>query len=199
MLFVPYLKQKLRRPYNVDVTLVAGSCKANRHGWTRVRYAAGQGALSGAGTRALDALAFLCGTGLLPSMVVLRSGILLQLLRYGISGAGLALVFALVYESVLHCSEAGPQLANALAFLVTLVLGYVIHSRWSFRDHGTRMAPLRSTTRFLVVNLASFALNIFWVWLLVKQIGLSSHLPLVPILGVTPWLSFWFNRQWTFG
>eukprot|EP01037_Dinobryon_pediforme_P012729 gene12729-12825_t len=39
------------------------------------------------------------------------------LVRYGISGAGLALIFSLVYESVLHVSGARPQLANALAFL----------------------------------------------------------------------------------
>jgi putative flippase GtrA len=128
-----------------------------------------------------------------------RKELLGQLVRYGISGVGVTLFFSLLYEAVLHFPGAGPQLANTLAFMVSVVVGYVIHSRWSFRDHGTRDAPMRSTSRFLMVNLVGFTLNSFWVWLIAKRLGLSPHLPLVPIVLITPWLSFWLNRRWTFG
>jgi putative flippase GtrA len=128
-----------------------------------------------------------------------RNELIGQLVRYGISGVGVTLFFSIVYEAVLRISSLGPLWANTIGFLWAVVVGYVIHSRWSFRDHGTRDAPIRSTTRFLIVNLAGFALNSFWVWLIAKRMGLSPHLPLVPIVLITPWLSFWLNRRWTFG
>lgn len=127
-----------------------------------------------------------------------RNALLGQLLRYGITGAGLALAFALVYEAVLRVVAEAPQLANVVAFLASTSLGYVVHSRWSFRGHGLSEAFWSSAAKFFCVNLASFAVNVFWVWLLVNQMGLSPHAPLLPILGLTPWLSFWVNRNWTF-
>jgi putative flippase GtrA len=121
-----------------------------------------------------------------------------QLLRYGITGAGLALAFAVVYEAVLRVMPGAPQLANALAFFASTLLGYVIHSRWSFRGHSQGNAPIPSALKFLVVNISSFAANVFWVWLLVRHLGLSPNAPLLPILGLTPLMSFWLNRHWTF-
>jgi putative flippase GtrA len=125
-----------------------------------------------------------------------QNALFVQLLRYGITGAGLALAFAVVYEAVLRVIAGAPQLANALAFLASTALGYVIHSRWSFRGHRDALMP--SALKFFVVNAGSFAANVFWVWLLVNNLKLSPHAPLLPILGLTPWISFWFNRNWTF-
>ena len=127
-----------------------------------------------------------------------RNALLGSLLRYGITGAGLALPFSLVYEAVLHFSPGSPQLANALAFMVTTVLGYLIHSSWSFRGHATGTVALAGMGKFLIVNLCSFALNGFWVWLIVQHWQFPAHAALVPILGMTPWLSFVFNRYWAF-
>ena len=128
-----------------------------------------------------------------------QNALLGQLLRYGITGAILALAFALVYEAVLRGIGAGPQIANGLAFLASTALGYVMHSRWSFRGHAQSDALAPQALKFLVVNVASFGANVFWVWLLVDCLHLSPHAPLLPILGLTPWLSFWVNRNWTFG
>ena len=60
-----------------------------------------------------------------------------QLLRYGITGAGLALVFAVVYEAVLKIAGA-PQVANSFAFVAATALGYIVHSQWSFRGQASR-------------------------------------------------------------
>lgn len=121
-----------------------------------------------------------------------------QLLRYGITGVGLALAFAVVYEAALKVLAGAPQLANALAFLASTMLGYIVHSRWSFRGRDQGDVLLASALKFFVVSVASFAANAFWVWLLVNNLDLSPHAPLLPILGLTPWLSFWLNRNWTF-
>jgi putative flippase GtrA len=121
-----------------------------------------------------------------------------QLLRYGVSGVGLTLFYSLVYLAALDLAEFAPLIANCLAFLCTVTLGYFVHGRWSFRGHGDRDRPMISTVRFLVVNVMGFALNSFWVWLIAERLALSPRLPLIPIVFVTPWVSFWLNRRWTF-
>lgn len=122
-----------------------------------------------------------------------------QLIRYGVSGVGLTLFYSAVYLAALDLAHFAPLAANTIAFLLTVALGYFIHSRWSFRDHGVRDAPARNTSRFLAVNVMGFALNSFWVWLIAEHLALSPRLPLLPIVLVTPWISFWLNRRWTFG
>ena len=122
-----------------------------------------------------------------------------QLFRYAMSGGALTLFYSAVYWTSAVPIGIAPLLANTLAFLCTVALGFVVHSRWSFRGHGRRDRPVRSRLIFLAVNLAGYALNSFWVWLIVDRLGASPSWPLVPIVFVTPWLSFWLNRRFTFG
>ena len=51
-----------------------------------------------------------------------------------------------------------PQLGNFLAYVVAVATGYVLHSRWSFRDHGGETDP-RDQIAFAIVSLISYALN----------------------------------------
>lgn len=125
-------------------------------------------------------------------------GVTGQLVRYGISGVFLAFLYSAVYW--LLATQAGiPALvANTAAFLVSLVLGWLIHSRWSFRGHGPSERSGLAYGRYFLVNVAAYGLNSVWVWLIVLRLGGSVELSLVPILGVTPWVCFWINRRWTF-
>ncbi len=122
-----------------------------------------------------------------------------QIVRYAISGGLLTLFYSAVYWVCAVPFAIDPLLANTLAFLATVALGFVVHSRWSFAGHGRRDRPVRAWTIFLAVNIAGFALNSFWVWLIAVRMGASPSWPLVPIVFVTPWLSFYLNRRWTFG
>ncbi|MBC2776157.1 GtrA family protein [Parasphingopyxis marina] len=122
-----------------------------------------------------------------------------QLVRYAISGGALTLFYSAVYWIAAVPMAIDALVANALAFVATVAIGFVVHSRWSFAGHGRRDRPVRAWSLFLAVNLAGFALNSFWVWLIVERIGASPSWPLVPIVFVTPWLSFYLNRRWTFG
>lgn len=137
--------------------------------------------------------------GLAELKQLLKGDLIGQMIRYGVSGLVLTAFYSATYLAALELARLAPMIANTVAFLVTVVLGYIIHSRWSFQGHGSREAPVRNTSRFLIVNLAGFALNSFWVWLIAEQLALSPRLPLIPIVLVTPWLSFWLNRRWTFG
>ncbi|MBC7985363.1 MAG: GtrA family protein [Sphingomonadaceae bacterium] len=121
-----------------------------------------------------------------------------QILRYGVSGAGLTAFYSAVYWIFAVPIAIAPLLANLIAFLATVVAGWLIHSRWSFRGHGSRDKPMRQGAIFLAVNIGGFLLNSLWVWLLVEYYGLAPSWPILPIMFVTPWLSFYFNRRWTF-
>jgi putative flippase GtrA len=126
-----------------------------------------------------------------------RRAILSQLLRFLISGAIVTLLGVGVYAIVALVLGWHPQLGNLLAYLVAMGTGYVAHSRWSFRDHGTRT---RSTAvRFVIVSVVSYALNSLWVALITGPLGLGPAWPILPMLFVTPAVTFVLNRYWVFG
>lgn len=119
-----------------------------------------------------------------------------QGLRYGLTGVGIAGLYAATYWCGIALLDAPAQAANAAGFAVALVAGYVLHSRWSFRGHGRRSHW--SWGRFLVVNFAGYLLNCLWVWLTVDHLAYPAGLSILPIVTVTPLFTFLLNRRWTF-
>ncbi|CAA9483920.1 MAG: hypothetical protein AVDCRST_MAG91-166 [uncultured Sphingomonadaceae bacterium] len=121
-----------------------------------------------------------------------------QLARYAITGGLASLVNIGVYW-VLAANGTDPNLAWTAGFAAAVLVGYVVHSRWSFRGHGARDNLARTGGRFVLVSLVSFSLNQLWVWLLVRQLALPLWSPYPLVLGVTPLVVFSLNRMWVFG
>ena len=121
-----------------------------------------------------------------------------QLARYAITG-GLASVVNIGVYWVLAANGTDPNLAWTAGFAAAVLIGYVVHSRWSFRGHGARDNLARTGGRFVLVSLVSFSLNQLWVWLLVRQLELPLWSPYPLVLGVTPLVVFSLNRTWVFG
>lgn len=128
---------------------------------------------------------------------LLRSPVFGQLLRFGMVGG---FVTALGAGAYLVAAYAGvhPLLANVLAYAVAVAAGYVLHSRVSFRDHGSRDQPGRRTARFVTVSLISLTMNSVFVWLLTGPAQLPLWTPVVPMLFLTPLVTFSLNRRWVF-
>jgi putative flippase GtrA len=120
-----------------------------------------------------------------------------QLVRYALTG-GLASIVNIGVYWVLALRGMDPNLAWALGYVAAVIVGYVVHSRWSFRGHGRRDNLARTGSRFVLVSLISFALNQFWVWLLVQAWDLPLWAPYPLVLGVTPLVIFALNRKWVF-
>jgi putative flippase GtrA len=120
-----------------------------------------------------------------------------QLARFVISGAFVTALGVAVYAIVALVLRWHPQLGNLLAYVVAVATGYVMHSRWSFRDHGGQRTHT-TRLRFAMVSLISYALNSFWVWLLFTQLQLGRGAPILPMLFITPVVTFLLNRQWVF-
>jgi len=124
--------------------------------------------------------------------------ILGQLVRFGLTGGLLTVLVAGGYWVTATFLGVEPMLSLTLNFLVFTGLGYVLHSRFSFRGHGGRDRAAARTARFFTVNTIGFLANQFFVWLLVKQLGGPTWWPVLPILFVTPLLTFALNRRWVF-
>ncbi len=120
-----------------------------------------------------------------------------QLVRYALTG-GLASIVNIGVYWVLAARGMDPNLAWGIGFAAAVVVGYVVHSRWSFRGHGRRDNLARTGGRFVIVSLVSFGLNSFWVWLLVQQLELPLWSPYPLVLAVTPLVVFLLNRRWVF-
>lgn len=119
-----------------------------------------------------------------------------QLVRFVISGGIVTALGVAVYALVALVFHWDPQLANLLAYLAAMATGYVMHSRWSFRGHGTRSAA--TSVKFVVVSLVSLAMNSGWIALITGPLGLSPAWPILPMLFVTPAVTFLLNRKWVF-
>ncbi len=125
-----------------------------------------------------------------------RRAVVGQLLRFLVSGGIVTALGVGVYALVALGLRWHPQLGNFLAYVAAMATGYVMHSRWSFRDQGDRSAG--TPFKFLIVSLISLGLNSFWVWLITEPLDLGPAWPILPMLFVTPLVTFFLNRHWVF-
>jgi len=127
-----------------------------------------------------------------------RRELVVQAARFGATGMLLTLLVAGGYWIVAEVFGVEPMLSMTLNYLIFTGLGYVLHSRFSFRGHGRRDRPALRTARFFTVNTIGFLANQAFVWLLVKHLGGPTWWPVIPIVFVTPLLTFALNRRWVF-
>lgn len=120
-----------------------------------------------------------------------------QLVRFIITGALVTALGIAVYVIVAIGLRWHPQVGNLLAYLTATATGYVLHSGWSFRDHGGERTHA-TKLRFVVVSVISYALNSFWVWLLYTHLDLGRAAPIAPMVFITPAVTFLLNRHWVF-
>ncbi len=127
-----------------------------------------------------------------------RQAMLGQLVRYAITGGAVTALGTAAYGAFVAFTVMDPMLAVFLAYVLCVAVGYVVHSRWSFRGHGRRDNPARTTGRFFAVSLVSYLLNSAFTWVLTKGLGGPDWWPVIPMLFVTPLATFALNRRWVF-
>ncbi|WP_233503381.1 GtrA family protein [Sphingomonas psychrotolerans] len=129
----------------------------------------------------------------------MASGVFGQLIRFGIAGGITTGLYTLVYSPLAAFKITSEQVANICGYLVAMLSGYLLHSKWSFRGHGAEAT--KTSWRFFLVSLVSYGLNTAFVWLLTDDAMLAGPWwwPLIPILFVTPLVTFALNRIWVFG
>ena len=129
-----------------------------------------------------------------------RSGVLAQLVRFGIAGGISTVIYAVVYMPL--ATWVFPNLAVAavpFAFAVAVTCGFFLHSLWSFKGHGSRDNSGRQHFKFLIVQGFGLLLNALFTWVLADLMHYPDWVPLIPIVTITPLATFALNRQWVFG
>ena len=121
-----------------------------------------------------------------------------QLIRYGLAGGLITLAVAASYWALAELGGIDPMVSLTVVFLFFSIVSYVAHGLFSFRDHGTRDRHHVRGLRFLLVNLLGFALNQLFVWLLVKKLGGPTWWPTVPMVLVTPLITFALHRRYVY-
>ena len=120
-----------------------------------------------------------------------------QLVRFAIVGFGLAVVYSAIYW-YLATYVMPPVAAVVIAFLVSVSIGFVLHSRWSFRGHGQREDHALKV-KFLLVQVSGFVLNEVFTWVLTGPLVRGpTWWPLIPAIFVTPLATFALNRKLVF-
>ena len=126
------------------------------------------------------------------------SGVLGQVVRFGIAGVISTVSYSAVYWP-LGTYYIAPMLAGVIGFIAAATAGFFMHSMWSFKGHGVRDNSGRQHARFFAVQGFGFFLNEFYIWLLTGPIFHGpTWWPLVPTIFLTPALTFALNRQWVF-
>jgi putative flippase GtrA len=121
-----------------------------------------------------------------------------QMVRFGVTGGLLTVLVAGGYWVVATLLRVEPMLSLTLSYLLFTPLGYLLHSRWSFKGHGSRDKAAARTVRFFTVNTSGFLTNQFFVWFLVRHLGGQTWWACVPIVLVTPLVTFSLQRRWVF-
>jgi putative flippase GtrA len=119
-----------------------------------------------------------------------------QLVRFALVGLFLAAIYSAIYW-YLATYVMAPVLAVVIAFLVSVTLGFLMHSRWSFRGHG-REEDHAMKVKFLLVQFSGFLLNEAFTWVLTGPMHGPTWWPLIPAIFVTPLATFALNRQLVF-
>jgi putative flippase GtrA len=137
--------------------------------------------------------------GLAKKLGAERLALLIQMFRFALTGGVLTVLVAAAYWAVAEFFNIDPILSMTIVYLTFTGVGYLLHSRVSFKGHGERDNMAVRTTRFFIVNTLGFLSNQFFVWLLTHYFDGPTWWPVIPIILVTPILTFTLNRKWVFG
>jgi putative flippase GtrA len=121
-----------------------------------------------------------------------------QFIKYSFAGVFNTAFYAILYFAMTQINT-HPMIAHFIAYAISVVVGFFINRHWTFRGFGGEKTILASGLQFGAVSLLGFSLNTVFVWLLTGPVfNGPSWWPLVPIMFVTPFVTFAFNRKWSF-
>jgi putative flippase GtrA len=123
-----------------------------------------------------------------------------QLVRFGIAGVLSTLIYSAVYLPLsLYVFERRHAVyAVPFAFAAAVTAGFFLHSRWSFKGHGTREPGGVQQVKFVCVQASGMALNAVITWIGTAKLGYPAWAPLLPAIVLATGLTFYLNRRLVF-
>ena len=127
-----------------------------------------------------------------------RRTVVLQLVRYALAGFAITLAVAGSYWAITDLLHVDPMISFTIVFLVFSAISYVTHGEYSFKGHGDRDRHHIRMSRFLAVNVLGFLINQGFIWLLVKQMNGPTWWSTIPMIFVTPLITFSLHRRFVY-
>ncbi len=126
--------------------------------------------------------------------------VLAQLVRFGIAGGISTVIYAAVYLPLTHWIFPGKLAVYAVpfAFAVAVTAGFFLHSRFSFRGHGSRQRGGTQQLKFVLVQASGVGLNALITWFGTAIMGYPAWAPLLPAVLVATIFTFILNRWLVF-
>ena len=121
-----------------------------------------------------------------------------QMIRFALTGGFITASGAASYWFLAQKLSVNPYLAMTIVYAAFMIIAYLLHSNISFFGYGARDKIVYRSARFFITNLISWAINQFFVWLLIEYAQGPSWWPVLPFIFVTPVMSFILTRAWVF-
>jgi putative flippase GtrA len=123
-----------------------------------------------------------------------------QMLRFGIAGGLSTVLYSAVYLPLtLYVFERQHAVyAVPFAFAVAVTAGFFLHSRWSFKGHGTGARGAAQQVQFVLVQASGMALNALITWIGTAKLGYPGWVPLLPAIVLATGMTFVLNRYLVF-
>ena len=123
-----------------------------------------------------------------------------QLVRFGVAGGISTLIYSAVYLPLTAWVFRGAHAVYAVpfAFAVAVTAGFFLHSRWSFKGHGTRQPGGLQQAKFVTVQASGMALNAAITWIGTALLGYPAWAPLLPAILLATIFTFILNRWLVF-
>ncbi|MGI8931790.1 MAG: GtrA family protein [Sphingomicrobium sp.] len=127
-----------------------------------------------------------------------RRAVLAQMIRYALAGFVITLAVAASYWAIAEFFRVDPMISFTIVFITFSAISYFTHGAFSFKDHGPRDRHHVRIGRFLGVNVLGYLVNQGFIWLLVKELGGPTWWPTLPMIFVTPLLTFALHRRFVY-
>jgi putative flippase GtrA len=122
-----------------------------------------------------------------------------QVSKFAVVGGIATMVHAAVYAGFAGVMQTNPLLATVLAYLTAFAISFGGHLYWTFAEPHARQRPLfRPLVRFFLISLAGFSLNTLAVFGVTELMKAPPLLAIIPMILVTPVLTFFLSRRWAF-
>ena len=109
-------------------------------------------------------------------------------------GALNTLIQLAVYQGLMHFFSVPYLIASALGYVACTLNGYLLSSRFVFREKRSAA----NLTKFVAVNVVGFLLNLACMALWVDVLHIHKFLAQLLTLCVTMPTNFFLNKVWTF-
>lgn len=133
-----------------------------------------------------------------------RRAMLAQMARYALAGFAITLAVAASYWAIAELLRIDPMISFTIVFVTFSAISYFTHGAYSFKDHGEResldgkMGQHVRIGRFFAVNVLGYLVNQGFIWVLVKQLDGPTWWPTIPMIFVTPLLTFALHRRFVY-